>query len=1110
MIFVASADNKPRDRHDYVAAWWGRIVTIAGIWVLISFPLRMFSWTRWVDYAFSLINMPAEPNVFIAAVLLLMGSALRRRLRAAYLLLLVYQVSATLLNAVLSVIGFTYWHDPSEIDLGLSRLDILLSAASTPIGVVVIVQLWRARAAFPARLARGSRRTSGAVLIGGLAASWVLAFGLTLLFPDTLRGVGERVIWANRSALGLTVAGSNTGLHGHQGHHWVSVAASTLSALVLLVAVSVFLRSARAKQYLTAEAEVHLRQLVLTDGERDSLGYFATRRDKSVIFSPDGRAAITYRVVASVSLASADPIGQVSSWPAAIDAWQTEARRHGWFPAVLSASEAGATAYVAAGMKALSIGDEAILEVASFTLQDRAMRPVRRAVTRVQGAGYSCQVRRQAALGVDELQELDRLAATWRGDGAERGFSMALGRLGDPADGRCVVVTAHDPQGRPRGVLTFVPWGSRGLSLDLMRADRTAENGLTEFMVAGLVDACPDLGIHRISMNFAMFRSVFSSSDTVGAGPVIRVTDAVLSVASRFWQLESLYRANAKYLPAWVPRFLCFDSSLTLSRAALAAGQAEGFLPTLAPPAPDHATETVGGVAFVEAVRAQEERLLRPPRPQRRLSQQQRVRLEKMHRLIADGVEPYPVAVPRTCTLAEVRRAHPGPAPDTRTGQRVSVTGRVHALRDLGGVLFATLREGDTLLQAMLTAEATPASLRHRWRRTVDLGDHVSVTGEVVTSRRGELSIRVEEWTMAAKCLRPVPDTHAGFSDPEARVAQRHLDLLVNPDAMQVLRHRSAAVKALRDAFTHRGYAEVETPMLQAVHGGAAARPFRTHINAYDMELFLRIAPELYLKRLCVAGMEKVFELNRNFRNEGVDATHNPEFTSLEAYEAYADYTTMRELARDLILEVATAVHGRPVAMRPDGPVDLSGPWPVITVHDAVSRATGTPLDSATGVEQVRAVCDSRGVHAPAGATAGELVLELYDALVEKQTTHPTFYTDFPLETSPLTRTHRHDPRLAERWDLVAFGMELGTAYSELIDPVDQRERLTAQSLKAAAGDPEAMQIDEAFLSALEFAMPPTGGLGLGVDRIVMLLTGMPIRATLAFPFHRPTPVPLS
>jgi lysyl-tRNA synthetase class 2 len=394
-------------------------------------------------------------------------------------------------------------------------------------------------------------------------------------------------------------------------------------------------------------------------------------------------------------------------------------------------------------------------------------------------------------------------------------------------------------------------------------------------------------------------------------------------------------------------------------------------------------------------------------------------------------------------------------------------------------------------------------------RRTVDLGDYIGVTGEVVTSRRGELSILVDSWQMASKCLRPLPDAHAGFADADARVRQRHVDLIVNPDSMDMLTKRSVAVREIRQAFARREFFEVETPMLQAVHGGANARPFVTHINAYDSTLYLRIAPELFLKRLCVGGMRRVFELNRNFRNEGADATHNPEFTSVEAYQAYSDYLDMRELTRQLILEVATAVHGAPIARRPgpDGELvdcDLSGPWRSITVHEAVSNAVGMKITADTTLDELAGLCRSCGVDRPAGVTPGAIVTGLYEALVEKQTVEPTFYLDFPTETSPLTREHRHDPRLAERWDLVAFGAEIGTAYSELIDPVDQRHRLTEQSIQAAAGDPEAMQVDEGFLSALEYAMPPTGGLGIGVDRLVMMLTGASIRQTLAFPFVRP------
>ncbi|MGA8248161.1 MAG: lysine--tRNA ligase, partial [Nocardioides sp.] len=441
--------------------------------------------------------------------------------------------------------------------------------------------------------------------------------------------------------------------------------------------------------------------------------------------------------------------------------------------------------------------------------------------------------------------------------------------------------------------------------------------------------------------------------------------------------------------------------------------------------------------------------------------------------------------------------------PDARTGTTVSVTGRVRALRDLGGVAFAVLEEDGCRLQTILDAGATDPAQRELWRRTVDLGDLVSVTGEVVASRRGELSVLTSGWQMAAKCLSPLPDLHAGFSDAEARARNRSLDLIVNPGSRRLLDDRSRAVGAVRTALGRRGFVEVETPMLHPIQGGASARPFVTRSNAYDTDLFLRIAPELYLKRLAVGGLGRVFELGRSFRNEGVDATHNPEFTSVEAYQAWADYTDMRHLTCDLIREVATAVHGSPVALRGAQRCDLSVEWPVVTVHDAVSAAAGVTLTPESSVSEVAAVCRAHDVPAPEDASAGFLVLGLYDALVEPATTTPTFYVDFPLETSPLTRTHRHDPRLAERWDLVAWGTEIGTAYTELVDPLEQRERLVAQARRRAV-DTESMEVDEAFLSALEYAMPPTGGLGLGVDRIVMMLTGVGIRETLAFPFVRP------
>ncbi|WUJ73298.1 bifunctional lysylphosphatidylglycerol synthetase/lysine--tRNA ligase LysX [Kribbella soli] len=1100
------------------AVWVGRVVVLASVWSFLAIPLHIGApiLVKHVDMAFDFVGIPAGHTFFSAVYLAVVGSALLRGKRAA-LLWVLWVFEALWLLGLTAYIAFSTVRlsspSGSEWLSDLDRTtvqDLEWAIIQWVVVAAIIVLLWKIRGAFPARLAPGTRRLAVGALVFGMLISIAVSITLTQIFPRTLSGQRQKIGWAIIAALGQ----SRSKLGGHEGHGWIGLSVGAISAASLVIAFWIFLRSVQRVRYLTQPEELEVRRLLLLHGERDSLGYFATRRDKAVVFSPDNDAAIAYRVVNGVSLASGDPLGDPVAWPAAIQRWLAEARRYGWSPAVLSASEEAAHAYVDAGLRALSMGDEAIIDVADFTLEGRTMRPVRQAVTRVQRAGYHAEVVRHGDLSPETLSQYVHLAERWRGARTERGFSMALGRLGDQADARCVMVIARDADGVVRGLLSFVPWGVRGVSLDLMRRDPESANGLMEFMVTSLIEASGDLGVHRISLNFAMFREIFSDAERVGAGPVLRFTNALLTGASRFWQLESLYQSNEKYLPRWSPRLMCYSRGASLAQVVLAAGTAEGFLPAPRPwtrvdtvqTAERHAIMAADGRAFATAVREQENELLRPALPERKLTEQEQIRRTKLTELVAAGIDPYPVSVPRTETLERVRELYPNLPPDHHTDHLVSVTGRVLRMRNHGGLAFAQLQDGLTQLQVMFTAEACGDVPLEQWRRLVDIGDHVSVTGEVVTSRRGELSIAATSWVMAAKCLHPLPDKRKGFTDPEARVRQRHIDLVMNPDSLRMMQQRSAAVRAIRNGFETRGFIEVETPMLQAVHGGANARPFATHINAYDTELFLRIAPELFLKRLSVGGMGKIFELNRNFRNEGADATHNPEFTSVEAYQPYADYHVMRELTRELLIEAATAVFGKPVVRRADGEIDISGEWPVVTVHDAVGRAAGVDLDSNTPVEQLREICAEHGVHTTFEMSAGELVLELYDELVEPNTTFPTFYTDFPLETSPLTRNHRSDPRLAERWDLVAFGAEIGTAYSELVDPVEQRRRLTEQSLKAAAGDPEAMSLDEDFLSALEYAMPPTGGLGIGVDRVMMMLTGQNIRSTLAFPFVRPTP----
>ncbi|MFI7077009.1 lysine--tRNA ligase [Micromonospora sp. NPDC049903] len=494
-----------------------------------------------------------------------------------------------------------------------------------------------------------------------------------------------------------------------------------------------------------------------------------------------------------------------------------------------------------------------------------------------------------------------------------------------------------------------------------------------------------------------------------------------------------------------------------------------------------------------------------PVDPADDLPEQMKVRREKRDRMLADGVEPYPVSFHRTSTLAQVRERYADLPTDTATGDQVSVTGRVIFVRNTGKLCFATLRDGDgTELQAMLSLDRVGPERLEDWKRLVDLGDLVGVTGEVISSRRGELSVLAQEWVTTAKALRPLPVAHKPLSE-EARVRQRYVDLIVRPQARQMVRTRATAVRSLRDSLHDTGFLEVETPMLQLLHGGATARPFVTHSNALDTDLYLRIAPELFLKRAVVGGVERVFEINRNFRNEGIDSSHSPEFAMLEVYQAYGDYNTMAELTRNLVQQAAVAVAGSTVVTHADGQkFDLGGQWRSVSLFGVLSEALGEEVTVRTEHTRLVEYADKVGLTVDPKWGSGKLVEELFEELVVPGLVAPTFVRDYPEETSPLTRGHREEPGLAEKWDLYVRGVELATAYSELVDPVVQRERLVAQAQLGARGDDEAMRLDEDFLRAMEYGMPPAGGMGMGIDRLLMALTGLGIRETILFPLVRP------
>ncbi|MDO5739199.1 MAG: lysine--tRNA ligase [Ornithinimicrobium sp.] len=485
-----------------------------------------------------------------------------------------------------------------------------------------------------------------------------------------------------------------------------------------------------------------------------------------------------------------------------------------------------------------------------------------------------------------------------------------------------------------------------------------------------------------------------------------------------------------------------------------------------------------------------------------------RVRRGKREAMLAEGIPAYAVGVPVTHTIPRVREQWSHLASGEETADQVGVAGRVVFVRNTGKLCFATLQAGDgTRLQAMLSLAEVGEEALARWKSWVDLGDHVFVEGRVISSRRGELSVLANSWQMVSKALRPLPVLHHELSE-EQRVRQRYVDLILRQEARDMVRTKAAVLRSIRETLDGFGFVEIETPILNLVHGGAAARPFTTHLNAFDLDMSLRIATELYLKRAVVGGVDKVYEIGRTFRNEGIDSTHSAEFTMLEFYEAYGDQFSAADRTKSLILNAAEAVGaGTTLTDYRGQEIDLCTEWVWLPIVDAVSEALGLEVDADENPDnaaRLREVCAHREIALKPEWGVGEIILEIYEQLVEHTLVQPTFVCDYPESVRPLARRHRSQPGVVEAWDLIIGGVELAPSYTELVDPVIQRERLAAQSALAAGGDPEAMSLDEDFLRALEYGAPPMGGTGLGVDRLIMLLTGCGIRETILFPLLKP------
>jgi lysyl-tRNA synthetase class 2 len=567
---TASRAQRFRARIPMLLVWYCRIVALASILSALS-PRTNERIDRLPDYIlFSLGFLLGVPSIGFGVLILMLGAAVRRRKRIAWWLLMVLGLFVGPLGW-LAISALLYSVTSADLQ-PLAPLIVAFVVQALFIGLVI----W-ARPEFYAVFDAANFRLALVVLGVSLAVSTVL--GVTLVAwndanPST--DLGDQALYTLKAGM------AGTGIWWYdtavEVPHWVDVTVNFLGSVMILAVAWALFQPRRGSVRHLAEDDDQLHTLLDKFGDQDSLSYFALRRDKAVMWSPTGKAAVAYRPVGGVSLAAGDPIGDVEAWPGAIEAWLAEARQHAWVPAVMGASEEGGRVLARFGLDAVELGDEAVVEVEDFTLEGRAMRVVRQAYNRVERAGYRTRIRRHADIPVDEMAALMRKADDWRDGSVERGFSMALGRLGDPGDGQCVMVECLDGTGTLRALLSFVPWGAQGLSLDLMRRERGTENGLVEFMVIEVIKAGPEQGVERVSLNFAMFRSIFERAGRIGAGPFLRLARVVLSLFSRWWQLESLYRANMKYRPVWEPRYLCFPKARDLARIAIAAGRAEGFL----------------------------------------------------------------------------------------------------------------------------------------------------------------------------------------------------------------------------------------------------------------------------------------------------------------------------------------------------------------------------------------------------------------------------------------------------------------------------------------------------------------------------------------------------
>lgn len=1120
---------------------WGSI--FAGSYSIIEFLLKHhdIQIITKISHILALFNIIHGQSIFTAFLMLILGACAFRRKKITVWLFVITQISYITLWAL--IIGISIL-DHSIKYLLKNEITYITTNLTWTILVLVVI-IW-AKNEFPSKINKKSLKIGLLIFFIGELALMIFSIIFQAVVYGKDQNLSDAILWFIALALGNR--GIPLPIIGREifNNSFVTYFISISSAIITLIALRSFLLT-NIRVNRTADQDLQLHKL-LAKYPTDSLAYFSTNNNRGIIFSNNKQAAITYTIASGVALAGGDPIGNRENWNNAIQNWIEFTHKEGLVPAALSTTENGARAYKKSGFIIKALGDEAIIDVPFFSVGNKNMKGLNAAKKRTLKAGITIQCRRLCKIDEKELCYLKNKAAEYR-NGDERGFSMASDRILHSIDFDQMVVTAYDANKNLQALLTFAPWGTKGLSLNQMRRKPDSVNGVIEAMILSLINIAREENIEKISLNFATFRHLIVEGNAVDANFIKRIMRRIIIIASRVWQLQSLYESNAKYQPTWQTRYIAFKPGRLIS-TIIASAQLEGFLPfgyndkRITP-------KWISSEQHRNVVKKIYDDNIKSTVNTRKLTEQQKICYKKAHELAEKGMQLYPVAscekTNNICELIDEKEKY--------LSKKVIVHARIKTLRKHGSIIFIDIHNQTQKIQCVAIKNKTE---NYELIKYTSIGDIIAVKGVIQYTKTGEYSIFMTSWNMLSKILRPIINTK-NVLDKKIVTRNRTMQLMTQNRNLQILRMRFKAVTQIRHILEKENFTEVETPMLHAIKGGANAKPFITHLNAYNYQVNLRIAPELYLKRLAIAGMDAIFEIGRSFRNEGVDNTHNPEFTSLEAYKANADYNTMMKITEKLIKETAKKIHGRYIIWQPLNivkkfeenssetqlqysekifhikadeiqkneiwktqdehqsyvdayenaeekmvEVDISKPWRVITVLEAVSKAVNTKITMGTEKNVLQKICEKHKINVDEDATVAQMINEIYDKLVEPNTSYPTFYIDFPKETSPLTRQHRENKQLAERWDLVAFGMEIATAYSELTDPIDQRERFIEQSLAAAYGDPEAMSVDTDFLNDMELALTPTGGMGMGIDRMAMLLCGTNIREIIAFPFVKP------